>query len=38
MKNIQEIATKIQQAGGRLYLVGGALRDAMLGKEVHDED
>lgn len=33
-----EIATKIQQAGGRLYLVGGALRDAMLGKEVHDED
>ncbi len=36
--NKTEIATKIQQAGGRLYLVGGALRDTMLGKESHDED
>lgn len=35
---ITEIAKKIQQAGGKLYLVGGALRDKLLGKENKDED
>ena len=33
-----EIAKKIEKAGGRLYLVGGALRDEFLGKEVYDKD
>lgn len=36
--NIQDIANKINSAGGRLYLVGGALRDEIMGKEKHDED
>ena len=33
-----EIAKKVEKAGGRLYLVGGALRDKFLGKEEYDED
>lgn len=37
-KNIVEIAKKIEQAGGRLYLVGGALRDKIMGNAVKDED
>ena len=37
-KEIQEIAKKIESAGGRLYLVGGAVRDEMMGKEGTDED
>lgn len=36
--NIIEIARKIQEAGGNLYLVGGAIRDKIMGKECHDED
>lgn len=35
---MQEIANKIKQAGGELYLVGGAVRDGLLGKSTHDED
>lgn len=35
---IEEIAEKICQAGGRLYLVGGALRDEILKREVKDRD
>ena len=35
---ILEIANKIKEKGGTLYLVGGALRDELLGREVHDED
>lgn len=36
--DILEIANIIKNAGGRLYLVGGALRDLFLKKELHDED
>jgi len=38
MEDIKEIARKIKEAGGRLYLVGGAVRDEILGKTIHDED
>lgn len=38
MENIKFIANKIKRAGGRLYLVGGAVRDNLLGKTTHDED
>lgn len=36
--NEKEIALKIKDAGGRLYLVGGALRDQILNKTIHDKD
>lgn len=32
MENIKSIANKIEQEGGRLYLVGGAVRNSLLGK------
>ena len=35
---IIEITNKIKEKGGSLYLVGGAVRDELLGKQVHDED
>lgn len=35
---ILEIANKIKEKGGTLYLVGGAVRDELLGRQVHDED
>lgn len=35
---IKEIANKIRKAGGNLYLVGGAVRDKFLKKEIFDED
>lgn len=35
---ILEIAKRIKYAGGRLYLVGGAVRDKLLGKQIKDED
>ena len=38
MLDIKLIANKIEQVGGRLYLVGGAVRDNLLGKATHDED
>ena len=38
MQDIKTIANKIKQAGGNLYLVGGAVRDELLGKTTHDED
>ena len=38
MQNIKLIANKIKEAGGNLYLVGGAVRDELLGKATHDED
>lgn len=37
-REILEIAQKIEKVGGRLYLVGGAIRDDLLGKKTHDED
>lgn len=36
--DIIEIAKKIENAGGRLYLVGGAVRDEILGLEPYDKD
>ena len=38
MKNIYEIANKIHSKGGNVYLVGGAIRDKLLGIVNHDED
>lgn len=38
MKNIDEIAKKIESAGGTLYLVGGAVRDEILNIQKKDED
>lgn len=35
---MKEIAKKIENAGGRMYLVGGAVRDEIMEKEKHDED
>ena len=35
---IHIIANKIKEKGGTLYLVGGAVRDEILGRDVHDED
>ena len=36
--DINEIAKKIHKAGGKLYLVGGAIRDEIMGKEIYDKD
>ena len=38
MNDIKEIAKKIQLKGGKLYLVGGAVRDELLKILKHDED
>lgn len=38
MTDIYEIAKKIKINGGNLYLVGGAIRDELLGITKHDED
>lgn len=35
---MKDIAQKIASAGGRLYLVGGAVRDSLLGFEPKDKD
>ena len=36
--DIDIIAKKIKEKGGNLYLVGGAVRDELMGRKVHDED
>lgn len=36
--DIFKIAKKIQDVGGSLYLVGGAIRDEIMGKDVYDRD
>lgn len=36
--DIIKIAETIKQNGGNLYLVGGAIRDEIIGKEVYDKD
>ena len=38
MNTIIEIAKKIKSNGGKLYLVGGAVRDEILNIENHDRD
>lgn len=35
---IEKIARIIEQNGGRLYLVGGAVRDSLLDRPIYDED
>ena len=35
---VEEIANKIKEKGGSLYLVGGAVRNKFLNLEIHDED
>ncbi len=36
--DINKIAIKIQENGGTLYLVGGAIRDEIMNKPVYDKD
>ncbi len=36
--DIIEIARKIEEEGGTLYLVGGAIRDELMGKTIYDRD
>ena len=36
MQDIKSMANKIKVVGGNLYLVGGAVRDELLGKTTHD--
>ena len=36
--DIEEIAKIIEKNGGRLYLVGGALRDSLLKRSISDAD
>lgn len=36
--DIIKIAETIEQNGGNLYLVGGAIRDEIIGKKVYDKD
>ena len=38
MEDILEIARKIESQGGKLYLVGGAVRGKLLNRKVKDED
>ncbi len=35
---IKKIAELIEKSGGRLYLVGGAVRDSLLNRPLYDED
>lgn len=35
---IENMANKIKENGGTLYLVGGAVRDSIIGIDVYDED
>ena len=37
-EDIKNIAKIIERNGGRLYLVGGAVRDKLLNKNIKDED
>jgi len=36
--DIEKIAKIIEKSGGRLYLVGGALRDSLLNRSISDAD
>ena len=38
LKNVNEIIEKINEHDKEAYLVGGAVRDMVLGKEPHDYD
>lgn len=38
MKDIVELAKIVEKNGGRLYLVGGAVRDEIINEPFHDED
>lgn len=36
--DIEKIAIKIRENGGTLYLVGGAIRDEIMGNPIYDRD
>ena len=36
--NEKDIALKIKKNGGNLYLVGGAVRDELMKRKIHDKD
>lgn len=36
--DIEKIAKKIKENSGTLYLVGGAIRDEIMGKQIYDKD
>lgn len=38
MTLLKEVANKVEQAGGKMYFVGGFVRDRLLGKESKDID
>lgn len=38
MTLVKEVAEKVEQAGGKMYFVGGFVRDRLLGKESKDID
>lgn len=35
---IESIAKLIEKSGGKLYLVGGAVRDSLLNRPIYDRD
>ena len=35
---LQDLAGRFVEAGHQIYLVGGSVRDALLGREMHDLD
>lgn len=38
MRDSEKVIRKIQDAGGEAFLVGGCVRDAIMGRTPHDED
>ena len=38
MRDSEKVIRAIQDAGGEAFLVGGCVRDAIMGRSPHDED